>query len=373
MKIFFIDANNSTPQLNYPIIETISKYDDVDITYFSSDFSEHTNYYDKNYRFKKCYIFSKTVNKVSIGFIRKLFKLFSYSISSKLILLKAIFKKPDIVHYNWIINPFFDYIMISFFKIFGAKVVITQHNYIQHGKKNLRIFEKRLFKKVDNIICLSNYIADKFGAEFKNKITVIEHGNPYEKEIALYNTDKHNSKKIKILFIGGIFPYKGIELLINALSELNNKNILLYILGRGNNDYITYLKKILIMNDFASQTYFDQDYQSYQAILGAIQNSTLGVLPYKEASQSGIPYLFFNMHKPLVVTDAGALKEQVDRRFSKVCKPNAESIKQAISDLINDINLGKIKDDDFDDFLSKNLWSDTVAKYYEFYKKITKS
>ena len=243
MKIFFIDANNSTPQLNYPLIETISKYDDVDITYFSSNFSEHTNYYDSNYDFKKSYIFSKTINKIGVGFIRKFFKLFSYSVSSKLIVLKALFKKPDIVHYNWIVNPFFDSVMISFFKMLGAKVVLTQHNYTQHGKSKLRPFEETLFNKVDAIICLSQYIADKFGEKYADKVTVIEHGNSYQKEIVINHPKNFETKKTKILFVGGIFPYKGIELLINAISRLDDKKILLYILGRGNADYIEYLKK----------------------------------------------------------------------------------------------------------------------------------
>ncbi len=370
MKIYFVDANNTTPQVNYPLLETLSQNFNLNVTYFSSNYSAHTDYYDKNYNFKKRYVFPGLINKIKIKFLRRFFKIFTYSASSKIVLFSAIMKKPDIVHFNWIVNPFFDYVIISILKIFGIKVIITSHNYIQHGKKKLRMFEKHIFAKVDKIICLSEYVASQFDERFQNKIEIIEHGNTYEKDIKINRTVKILSNKVKILFIGGIFPYKGVELLINAVSYINNNNILLYILGNGDDNYIERLKQKLILHHMLDKAYFEKEYISYKTLFDTIANCSFGVLPYKQATQSGVPFLFYNLHKPLIVTDVGGLAEQVDKRFTKVIKPDVRELEKAITEMIKDIQNGKIKDEDFDDFLSKNRWVDTVKKYYELYKKI---
>ncbi len=371
MKIFFIDANNTTPQVNYPLLETLSQnYSDLDITYFSSDYSEHTHYYDENYKFKKKYIYSELVNKINSTPIRRFFKIFSYSFSTKLLFLKALKEKPDIVHINWFVNPFFDYQLLKLLKKNGAKIVITQHNYFQHGKKSLRPYETKIFDIADRIICLSQYIKSRFNDKYKEKIIVIEHGNTYEKDIKINKTKKIPNNKIKIIFIGGIFPYKGIEILIQAISNINNDDILLYILGKGNKDYIESLKRKLILHNLSDKTFFEKEYIPYSTLLDAISNASFGVLPYIEATQSGVPFLFYNLHKPIILTNVGGLAENTDERFTKVINPNIKELKKAIIDMINDIKSNKIKDEYFTEFLNKNKWENTLDKYYELYKSL---
>ncbi len=370
MKIYFIDANNTTPQVNYPLLETLKDNFDSDVTYFSSNFSEHTDYYDKNYNFKKRYIYSNLINKIGWRFLRRFLKIFSYSISSFVILITALFRKPNIIHFNWLVNPFFDYFIISLYKNFGFKVVLTQHNYFQHGKRKLRFYEKNVFRSVDKIICLSEYVAEQFDEEFQNKITVIEHGNTYEKDILINKGVKNPEDKIKILFMGGIFPYKGIELLISAVSNIKNDDILLYILGSGDEDYIKDLKKKLVLHNLLNNTFFENDYINHKTLFNSILNCSFGVLPYKEATQSGVPFMFYNLHKPIILTNVGGLAENIDKRFTKVINPDVRELENAINEMIHELKKGNIKDEYFEEFLKKNRWIDTVKKYYELYKSI---
>ncbi|MBN2544683.1 MAG: glycosyltransferase [Spirochaetes bacterium] len=55
------------------------------------------------------------------------------------------------------------------------------------------------------------------------------------KKNELYEELKINNM-IKLLFIGRLIKFKGLNLLLNALSELKQKNIILYIIGSGNDE-----------------------------------------------------------------------------------------------------------------------------------------
>ena len=212
IRVFFIDANNNAPNTNYPLIESLQSFPNIEINFFSVLYSKSTNYYNKNYDVITICLFFNFVSRINKPSLRRFIKIFSHPIANFRLLCKIIKNKPDIIHYSWIAIPFVDYFFIKIFKMLAVKIVITQHNYLQHNKLRLRLLEKRIFQIADKIICLSDFVKSQFPRELSNKISIIEHGNSYEKEVEYYSK-KIIGKRIQI----SRFYFQEILNLIKAL------------------------------------------------------------------------------------------------------------------------------------------------------------
>ncbi|MCK4654834.1 MAG: glycosyltransferase family 4 protein [Candidatus Cloacimonetes bacterium] len=376
IKVFFIDANNNAPNTNYPLIESLQSFPNIEINFFSVLYSKSTNYYNKNYDVITNCLFFNFVSRINKPSLRRLVKIFSHPIANFRLLCKVMNEKPDIIHYSWIAVPFVDYFFIKIFKMFSIKIVITQHNYLQHNKLRLRLLENRIFQIADKIICLSDFIKSQFPEIIFYKISVIEHGNSYEKEKE-YCSKKIIRKKdsnFKILFLGNIRPYKGIEMLLDSMSYIVNgqkmDNIQLRIAGKCKPDYCEKIMNIIKANNLINYVKFEGKFLDYDKLFEYVINTDIGVLPYLEATQSGLPYIFASLHKPMVITNVGGLPEQVSTEFSEIVEPAFIEVANGIFRIKEKIEDKKIKESDFESYLEKHRWKDTVYKYVNLYQDL---
>lgn len=106
----------------------------------------------------------------------------------------------------------------------------------------------KLMRKADTVIAISDSIYQKYTKLLvPEKLCVIYNGID---EKVFYDPDKKifRGKKIELGIIGGVVPYKGQEELIKACGILKKKGIpdfQLRIIGKGKENYIDYLKKIV--------------------------------------------------------------------------------------------------------------------------------
>ena len=376
IRVFFIDANNNAPNTNYPLIESLQSFPNIEIKFFSVLYSKSTNYYNKNYDVQTLCLFFNFVSRINKPSLRRFVKIFSHPIANIRLLLKILKDKPDIIHYSWIAIPFIDYFFIKIFKMFSIQIVITQHNYLQHNKLKLRLLENRIFQIADKIICLSDFIKSQFSEIIFYKISVIEHGNSYEKEVEYYSKKilREQDSKFKVLFIGNIRPYKGIELLLDSVSYLVNgqkmDNIQLRIAGKCKPKYYEKIRRIIKEKNLINCVKFEGKFLDYDKLFEYAINTDIGVLPYLEATQSGLPYIFASLHKPMVITNIGGLPEQVSTKFSEIVEPAFFDVASGIFRLKEKIENKKIKESDFESFLEKHRWKDTVSKYVNLYQDL---
>ncbi|MBK7501077.1 MAG: glycosyltransferase [Ignavibacteriales bacterium] len=109
-----------------------------------------------------------------------------------------------------------------------------------------------------------------------------------------------------------------------------NKNIKLIVAGEFYSDKEKYLKlidelnlaKVIMFNDF-----IPTDKVKYYFSVGDAV-----ILPYKEATQSGIVQIAVNLYKPVIATDAGGLSEVIeDGKMGHIAsKDNPEQLAEAI-------------------------------------------
>ena len=162
MKIVYLDPNNDTPQINYPLVSKLEEDNNIDVKFVSTFNRFSSKYYSQRYSIEVDYLFFKIANKISKQILRRYVKLLTYTIYNIILLLKMIRNKADIIHYNWVPIPFIDLIFIKIYKLIKIKIILTQHNFYQHGKRRIRLFERNIFNNVDRIICLSEFVKNQF-------------------------------------------------------------------------------------------------------------------------------------------------------------------------------------------------------------------
>jgi glycosyltransferase involved in cell wall biosynthesis len=143
--------------------------------------------------------------------------------------------------------------------------------------------------------------------------------------------EQHNN----VLFFGSIWEYKGLRYLIKAEPFLSEalKEFKITIAGKGE-DLAEYKKYMIdpenyeIVNDFIP----DED------VAGLFQKASVVVLPYVDASQSGVVPLAFAFGKPVVVTRVGSIPEAVDQGENGfVVEPrDPRALAQAIITILRD-------------------------------------
>lgn len=263
--------------------------------------------------------------------------------------------KPDIIHVQYPSGlPTFLILLFSkFFKKY--RLISTIHDARPHiGYGNLLSLymhswilknSKCIFvhgKQQKEIIIKEHNINE-------NRITVIPMGEhnvkPFEKYLCAkptYNSDKHI-----ILFFGSITSYKGLEYLIKC-EPLITKEVpdvkIIIAGGKGKGKYDTnYLKKCkeMIINKDSFLIY--NHYIDWKLGAELFQKARVVVLPYIEATQSGVIPVAYAFKKPVVVTNVGALPEAVDNGKTGFVVPpkNPVALAEAIIKLLKDEKLRK--------------------------------
>ena len=145
-----------------------------------------------------------------------------------------------------------------------------------------------------------------------------------------FGIDLGNEKVI--LFFGYIRKYKGLPYLINAMKEINAKmKVKLMIVGEFYEDEKPthdLIDSLGLKNDI----FVISDYIPNEEVKYFFCASDVLVLPYIDATQSGIIQIAYYYDKPVIATDVGGLGEVViDGKTGFVVEPrSSKSIADAI-------------------------------------------
>ena len=149
---------------------------------------------------------------------------------------------------------------------------------------------------------------DSWGVE-TTRITIIPHGPFYAKEAKVARSragERTSPTGSNVLFLGRIAEYKGIGLLLDAWSLVTGPDARLTIAGHGDlSPWAGQLKT-------ATNVVTDNRWLSDADIVRHISSADVLVLPYLEASQSGVIGIAHSFGVPVVCTDVGGLADQAD-------------------------------------------------------------
>ncbi|MGI0406301.1 glycosyltransferase family 4 protein [Helicobacter himalayensis] len=205
---------------------------------------------------------------------------------------------------------FWNIVFIFAFRLHNKPVVLTEHDGIVHLGDELPLQQALInacIKHSTHIIFLTHYVKSLVSPKLlKGKqISIIPHGIfAFE---GLHTKQKTYKNKPTLLFFGRVSKYKGIELLLEAISTIPETSFnKLIIAGKSSYTYNisnlkeSVVKKIEIIDAFLPQ----------QKIVELFNQAHILIMPYLEASQSGVAAVGIANAMPTICTDVGGLKEQ---------------------------------------------------------------
>ncbi|MBG6236889.1 glycosyltransferase involved in cell wall biosynthesis [Pedobacter sp. CAN_A7] len=232
------------------------------------------------------------------------------------------------------------------------KIYLTIHDPLPHmGEKDFKIDLTRFIyfhlPKLKGFFFYSEYARKQFQQHYKikNKPCWVIKMYPlsYYKKLAV----NRNIDKRSLLFFGRLSAYKGVEVLLNSISNVFEKFPLthLVIAGRSINNY-----KIPqdVLNKFPDKITVLNRHISNEELVKLIGEAKFVICPYIEATQSGVLMTSFALNTPVLASAVGSFEEYiVDNQNGCLVAPND-------SDLLAEKTM-VLLENDFYKSLSMNL------------------
>ncbi len=158
------------------------------------------------------------------------------------------------------------------------------------------------------------------------------YGEPIPKAEALARLKLSANAKY-VLFFGFIRKYKGLDLLLEALSDprLEAMNVHLIIAGEYYGDEDFY-EEIIRRTGIDSRIHRFTDFIPNNEIKVYFSAADCVALPYRSATQSGITQVAYHFGKGMVATNVGGLPEAVDDGETGIlCNPEPPAIADALT------------------------------------------
>ena len=211
----------------------------------------------------------------------------------------------------------------------GCKVIAIMDNVIPHER---HFFDKPLtrwfLKAVDGCVTMSDEVAaDLLRWKSDARYTVLAHPlythfgdivprRQAEKELGLQSGLK------TLLFFGLIRKYKGLDILLESFGSLPD-DYQLVIAGEAYGDFSEYARAIETNRNKERIKLFERYIPDSEVKL-FFSAADAVVLPYRSATQSGVGALAAHFEVPMIVTDTGSLRRNVEGRGTGLVVDKAE-------------------------------------------------
>lgn len=245
--------------------------------------------------------------------------------------------KPDfIVVRFWL--PFMGPCLGTICKWLKAKlnvpIIGILDNVIPHERRiGDRIFTRYFLNHCGSYVAMSSSVMEELSQfDVKKPRKMLYHpiydhfGEKVDKELARKHLHLSTDWKV-ILFFGIIRKYKGLELLLEAISKMENRNKLRLIIAgefyQNRSKYDRLIKELGIEdNVIINAGFVDSNKVRYYFCA-----SDIVAQPYLSATQSGVTQIAYHFNTPMLVTNVGGLPEMVPHgKVGYVTEVTSESV-----------------------------------------------
>lgn len=222
-----------------------------------------------------------------------------------------------------------------------TKVICIADNVIPHEKRpGDKPFTRYFLKACDGFITMSEKVLRDLRTFTTSKQAVLVQHPLYDnfgpivsKQTAREHLGISQTGKV-ILFFGFIRKYKGLDILLRAIRQLQSdmSGFKLLVAGEFYEDekgYQELIDELGIRDLLILKTNFIADSEVKYYLCAA----DVLVQPYKNATQSGVTPLAYHFERPMIVTNVGGLPALVPHgKSGLVCEPDPGSIAHAIKE-----------------------------------------
>jgi glycosyltransferase involved in cell wall biosynthesis len=258
-------------------------------------------------------------------------------------------KTPEIVHVQYL--PMLkwrvplDLWFLEYCRRRGSKIVLTVHDLLPHdsGEVYKATFHD-LYRRADRIICHSDSIRARLGAEFsvpEAKVSVIPHG-PFFYDLPAVGSEATlqgfglEPGRLLVLWQGIIFPYKGIDVLLAAWQQVEARvpDAQLVIAGTGAPELLEQIRaQVTALGLEWVLLHFR--FISTEELVALYRAADVVVYPYHAITTSGALATGLALGKTIVATDLTVFRETLtDRESALLVPPNdAAALGDALTEL----------------------------------------
>ena len=264
----------------------------------------------------KLFLYKKVKNR-----ILNYFKIFGLSATILPNIIKE--NKIEIISYQDPVSSFFSILVLKIRRI-KVKIIIETHgDFIETLSLEKNLLFPSLYKKI--FLNMARYTldrADKLRAVSSSTEAQVKEINQ-NKEITRFPAwvdfdnfkdilpVRENNKDFKILFIGSVTDRKKPHLIVEAINNLNSKDVNLYVVGpTPNESYLSKLKELVNKYELEEQVVFAGSVDR-ESVMEYYSQSNLMILP---SVSEGLARVIFESQAtgcPVLVTDAPGMGDIV--------------------------------------------------------------
>jgi glycosyltransferase involved in cell wall biosynthesis len=189
------------------------------------------------------------------------------------------------------------------------------------------VLQRRLARRADAVVALSRHVGDRQleqgvarpGRLVLTELPPLSYGAPPPPPRA-------HGGKLRLLCFGRLLPYKGLDLLAEAMAGLGPRDDLeLRVVGSGPEsavlDQLRALPGVVVENRWVPE----------EEVAAILAWSDALVLPYREASQSGVAAAAVAARRFVVATRVGGITEQLEgSAMARLVPPEAQALGAAL-------------------------------------------
>ncbi|WP_010179999.1 glycosyltransferase [Glaciecola sp. HTCC2999] len=318
----------------------------VHIDFYFSKCNSNYEYINRLKTFKNVTLHEYLISPSSTNKINGLYNYF--------LMLKDIFLKRNTykkIHFIWNVFIFFELVL---FIVVRDKLIFTFHNDVPHGYRYKVYFPYKVIKIISSkILFVSNYTKANFVLNYGSHkdASVIQHGLlPIDLSLSV-NSNVSKPFEYKIIFWGRVEEYKGVD---TFLTHIREQPVEIY--GKWSSKLDSLKAKLSLLDNI----YINDSYLTHSELLDLLSRECVFILPYKDATQSGILYTLLTYGKVFISSNVGENKDFLLKHgLGKLIfdRSDEQSIIDAINYATKEYEIIKLK---FKDIRGEYQWSETM-------------
>ena len=218
-------------------------------------------------------------------------------------------KQPDMVVFHWwtIFWAPCVVFMANVLRRRGIRIALICHNLVDHDAGPLKAAVARHVLGVADAYLVHS-------SEHRHALHVDRPGKPVEQHpIPVYGhfppatTPLAKRGRLELLFFGFIRPYKGLDVLVEALRLLGDTSVHLTVIGEHWGDPSSLMATLSALPGIE----YHLGYMSNEDAANYFERADFVILPYRKATGSAVASVAFHYDKPIIASRVGGLPDVV--------------------------------------------------------------
>lgn len=205
----------------------------------------------------------------------------------------------------------------------NSTVVFICHNVVDHEESWWKsVITKRVLRHGSSFIVHTREDRRRL-LELLGNVSVRVCPHPIYSQFQSSSVELPRRGELELLFFGFVRRYKGLDVLLEALSQTRRHDVFLRVVGEFWESEAEY-QKLIKEYDLLDRVEVVADYVSEDKAAAYFRRADFVVLPYRSATGSGVIGLAYNFDKPVIVTNVGGLPDVVlDGETGFVIEPDS--------------------------------------------------